>query len=353
MNGRGKRDPIKTKRLILRQFTESDADNLYQLDNDPEVMRHLNGGTPVSREVIINKILPLFLRYDDQHPGFGFWAVEHKDRGHFLGWISFRPTENAPSEAALGFRFCKAAWGRGYATEGARAVINKGFTEMGVQRVVATTYQDNLASQRVMEKLGMTLVRRFRMAPDLLEQTDTFHLDSSAVWDGDDLEYALDRPAWKMIRANPMIQIRPLEETDKPAWLRLRLGLWDDPLEVHEAEMAEILDNFETSPVWVAVRPEGGLCGLLECSIRQAAEGCVTDKIGYLEGWYVDEDIRRQGIGGRLVAAAEAWAVEQGCTEMASDTTPQYPLSPQAHARLGYKEVQRTIHFRKLLTRND
>lgn len=150
-----------------------------------------------------------------------------------------------------------------------------------------------------------------------------------------------------------MTTIRLVQPTDKAEWLRLRLALWDEPLDQHEKEMAEILENFETSPVWVAERSNdgasGGLCGLLEVTIRREAEGCTTDRIGYLEGWYVDEDMRQQGIGGQLVAAAEAWAIAQGCTEMASDTTPLYPLSPAAHARLGYEEVERTIHFRKAL----
>ena len=84
-------------------------------------------------------------------------------------------------------------------------------------------------------------------------------------------------------------------------------------------------------------------------SIREQAEGCQTDHIGYLEGWYVDEAWRQQGVGRKLVAAAEAWALAQGCTEMASDTTPEYPISPAAHAHLGYEEVTRTIHYRKVL----
>ncbi|HEU5088623.1 MAG TPA: GNAT family N-acetyltransferase, partial [Roseiflexaceae bacterium] len=70
--------------------------------------------------------------------------------------------------------------------------------------------------------------------------------------------------------------------------------------------------------------------------------------IGYLEGWYVDPDYRGQSVGRTLVEQAEAWARAQGCLEMASDTTPSYPLSPAAHAALGYHEVER--FFRKNLS---
>jgi RimJ/RimL family protein N-acetyltransferase len=74
-----------------------------------------------------------------------------------LGWLSFQPAEGTPGEVNLGYRFRRDAWGKGYATEGARALVRKGSSELGVQRVVATTYEENLASRRVMEKLGMTL----------------------------------------------------------------------------------------------------------------------------------------------------------------------------------------------------
>jgi RimJ/RimL family protein N-acetyltransferase len=91
----------------------------------------------------------------------------------------------------------RAAWGRGYATEGARALIHRGFSELGVQRVVATTYQDNLASRRVMEKVGMRLVRSYRLTPEDLLAADTFDGASQDMWDGDDVEYALERADWE------------------------------------------------------------------------------------------------------------------------------------------------------------
>jgi aminoglycoside 6'-N-acetyltransferase I len=145
------------------------------------------------------------------------------------------------------------------------------------------------------------------------------------------------------------IIIRRVQPIDRAEWLRLRLALWPEPQHKPsdlESEMEEIIAAPE-QPVFVAIGPEGGLCGFLEVSIHSEAEGCSTDRIGYLEGWYVDPDMRSRRIGRKLVEAAEQWAREQGCTEMASDTTPNYPLSTEAHARLGYQEVGCTIHFRK------
>jgi RimJ/RimL family protein N-acetyltransferase len=187
---------LETERLILRRFTEADVDHLFDLNNDPEVMRFINGGTPTPREVIQKDILPGFLQYDERYPGYGFWAAIEKASGEFVGWFSFRAEEGAPDEISLGYRLHKAAWGKGYATEGARALIRKGFTELGVRRVIATTYEDNLASRRVMEKVGMRLVRRFRLSPEDLMNADSFHTTSVEIWDGDDVEYALEKADW-------------------------------------------------------------------------------------------------------------------------------------------------------------
>jgi RimJ/RimL family protein N-acetyltransferase len=183
---------LETERLLLRRFTKEDADNLYDLDSDPDVMRYLSGGTPTPRELIEADILPRFCSYDERFPAFGFWAAIDKASGNFLGWFSFRPTDEAdPREVALGFRLRKAAWGQGYATEGVRAFIRLGFTELGMERVVATTYEHNLASRRVMEKADMSLTRWFRMTSADFEAIDTYQALSQEPWDGYDLEYSL------------------------------------------------------------------------------------------------------------------------------------------------------------------
>lgn len=192
---------LETERLILRQFTESDGEQLFALDNDPDVMRFINGGTPTPLHVIQNDILPAFLHYDERFPTYGFWAVVDKATAAWLGWVSLRPTDHDSAVLVLGYRFRKAAWGQGYATEAARALIDRAFAESDAQRVIATTYQDNLASQRVMQKLGMRFVRAFRLAPEDLTKSDTHHTIEVDMWDGDDVEYALDRAHWKaMVR---------------------------------------------------------------------------------------------------------------------------------------------------------
>ena len=154
----------------------ADVGNLVALDSDPAVMRFINGGTPTPRAMIQHEILPRFLRYYTQYEGFGFWAAIEKATGEFLGWFCLHPTEGGdPGTVDLGYRLRQTAWGKGYATEGARALLRKGFTEFGVQRVLAMTYQDNIGSRRVMEKAGMTLVRTYRITPEEIAAAGTFH----------------------------------------------------------------------------------------------------------------------------------------------------------------------------------
>ena len=143
--------------------------------------------------------------------------------------------------------------------------------------------------------------------------------------------------------------IRRIQLGDRPEWLRMRIALWsDDTPDEHRSEMDEIFAN-PMQPVFVVVRPNGKLGGFLEAGTRDYAEGCKTSPVGYIEGWYVDEDLRGQGIGRALVKAAEEWARSQSLTEMASDTWLDNEGSIQAHIKLGYEEVERTVNFAKKL----
>jgi aminoglycoside 6'-N-acetyltransferase I len=146
------------------------------------------------------------------------------------------------------------------------------------------------------------------------------------------------------------MQIRPATQDDFDEWLRMRLALWPGcPIEQHQGEMRDALANHATLATFVAERPAGGLCGFLEASLRNYAEGCDTCPVGYIEGWYVDPDCQRQGAGRALVNAAEAWAIGKGCQEMASDCLIDNHGSLAAHLALGYDESERLIHFRKTL----
>lgn len=141
--------------------------------------------------------------------------------------------------------------------------------------------------------------------------------------------------------------IRSLQTSDLPAYFQLRTALWPGSGADFELEVEQILSDPDLHSFVAEI--EGTLVGFIEVSLRAYAEGCNSSPVGYLEGWYVAPQHRQGGIGRRLVEAAEGWARAKGCSEMASDTELHNTPSQQAHARLGYSEVERIVCFRKSL----
>jgi aminoglycoside 6'-N-acetyltransferase I len=145
------------------------------------------------------------------------------------------------------------------------------------------------------------------------------------------------------------IIIRRADAEDKPDWLRMRLLLWT----YATAEgFASQLDPTLADPdmaVFIAALPDGRRVGFLEAGMRAYGEGCETSPVGYVEGIYVDEDLRGRGVALRLMRAAEDWARGMGCHEIASDTWLENEASIQMHLRLGYEEMERLVHFAKKL----
>jgi aminoglycoside 6'-N-acetyltransferase I len=150
------------------------------------------------------------------------------------------------------------------------------------------------------------------------------------------------------------IRIRTAEERDWQQWAALRHALWSDQSEAeHLDELRCLAENpaaIGPYPVanLVAEAEDGSLVGFLEAGMRSHADGCdPTVPVGYIEGWYVCAEYRRNGVGSMLMQAAEEWAREQGCVELASDTWLDNPVSEIAHLAAGFEVVDRCIHFRK------
>ena len=183
---------LETDRLILRRFTGADLDDLVDLNSDAEVMRYLTGGTPIPRIEVEEKILPRFLWYYDAFPAFGFYAAVEKETSAFIGWFHLRPDpdDGRPDTPELGYRLRRGAWGHGYATEGAVALIAKAFEELGATRVYAETMAINFRSRRVMEKAGLRFVRDFR---------GTYPQEIPGDESGQ-VEYAVTREEWEQDR---------------------------------------------------------------------------------------------------------------------------------------------------------
>jgi len=143
--------------------------------------------------------------------------------------------------------------------------------------------------------------------------------------------------------------IRRATPEDKPEWLRMRQGLWPDaPLDYLSLDLDKLLNNLDAG-IFVAADVDGKLVAFIETGLRDHAESCDSSPVGYIEAWYVDPHMRGQKLGRDLVHAAEQWAREKGCTEMASDTWLDNDASIAAHLKLGYYEVERLVHFVKRL----
>jgi len=131
----------------------------------------------------------------------------------------------------------------------------------------------------------------------------------------------------------------------------MRQHLWPSEPGEHEQEIAEYFAGNAREPVEVllAIDDVGLPIGFVELSIRPYAEGCHTDRVAFIEGWYVAPTARRQGAGRALVLAAEDWAKSQQCTELASDTEADNLISAEAHRAIGFSETAVIRCFKKLL----
>jgi len=149
-----------------------------------------------------------------------------------------------------------------------------------------------------------------------------------------------------------MISIRPARPGDAEVWSRLRHDLWPEgPLAEHRQEIEDFFAGRAAEPLAVLMA-EGGhheILGFAELSIRPSAEGCTTDRIAYLEGWYVAPEARGRGVGRALVESAQDWARQEGCAEFASDTEAGNEISTAAHHAVGFEEVGMIRCFRKTL----
>ncbi len=130
-------------------------------------------------------------------------------------------------------------------------------------------------------------------------------------------------------------------------WCRMRDNLWTGSSNDHLQEIDAFFAIPQDGATLVVERPNGERCGFIEISLRNDAEGCISSPVPDIEGWYVDEDMRRRKLGSRLVQAAEDWARSRGFSEIASDTQLDNKISQQAHQALGYQEVERIVCYRK------
>lgn len=147
---------FQSQKLLYSQFTKNDASLIHEMNHDPAVLRYVHEAPSTlerAQQRLENSILPHYQQY-----GYGRWAIYLKEDEAFIGWcgLKFRPERN---ETDLGYRFIQKYWGKGYATEAAKASIDFGFTHLGLPRITATAHIENIASLEVLKKCGMLYLR--------------------------------------------------------------------------------------------------------------------------------------------------------------------------------------------------
>jgi RimJ/RimL family protein N-acetyltransferase len=162
---------LATARLTLRRFTEADAESQFELDSDPEVMRYVGPFKLPSADAYRERIRTLYAAYYAGHPARGIWAVEETANAAFLGWVALKPAVDykyaaeagwtRPTDLELGYRLRRSAWGKGYATEMSRRLVDLALADPTVTCVVSCALVTNVTSWRVMEKVGLRKVGEF------------------------------------------------------------------------------------------------------------------------------------------------------------------------------------------------
>ncbi len=146
---------LETPRLYLRQFTETDAPLVRQLNAEPGVLQYIPEPMLETEEqalkVIVDIILPQYKN------NLGRWAVHTKDNNEFIGWCGLKWIKEV-DEIDLGYRFKPSEWGKGYATEVAQHTLRYGLQNLQLKKIMAHVHIDNIASQKVLEKIGMHYV---------------------------------------------------------------------------------------------------------------------------------------------------------------------------------------------------
>ncbi len=143
---------LVTLRLAMRRFVREDYADVLRLDRDLRVMKYITGkpATPEETHATIERVT----RYYDRYPDLGAWYTVRRDTGAFIGWFSLKYAGKSP-DIEIGYRLLPQAWGQGFATEGATAMHDYGFDDLGLYRIIGVTHPGNRASQRVLLKAGL------------------------------------------------------------------------------------------------------------------------------------------------------------------------------------------------------
>ncbi|MFT2092852.1 GNAT family N-acetyltransferase [Paraglaciecola sp. 2405UD69-4] len=163
-----------SNRLSYKLMTKEDSNLLFQLDQNPQVMRFINGGKPSSMKTITEVFIPRMESYRDEQKGWGLWQVNISATNEFIGWILVRPMNffsDTPEfkNLELGWRFLQSSWGKGYATEAALHIKHALSKNSEIECFSAIADEDNVGSISVMKKIGMSYIKTYLHKDPLFE----------------------------------------------------------------------------------------------------------------------------------------------------------------------------------------
>lgn len=150
---------LETERCYVREFIEDDIAFVHQMNTNPEVMKHINGGKPETFEYSENRTRYFIDEYYEQNPGLGMWAVVRKTDDQFIGWACLKHLDD-DGLVEIGYRFLQEYWGQGFATEVSKALITYGFEQTNLDKIVGIASEDNTKSQHILQKVGLTFLKK-------------------------------------------------------------------------------------------------------------------------------------------------------------------------------------------------
>ena len=150
---------VETERLLLRHLVMDDLDELFKLYSDPEIRKYFPDGVKNYEET--KEELEWFLNGHPEHPELGLWATIHKETGKFIGRCGLLPWEiDSKLEVEVAYLLDKNFWHQGLATETAKGILSYAFDNLNLSRIICLMHPDNIASQRVAQRIGMNLERK-------------------------------------------------------------------------------------------------------------------------------------------------------------------------------------------------
>lgn len=328
---------LETLRLRLRDWSIDDLEDLYEYAKEPDTGIHAGWPAHTSKEESM-RILDMFICNQD------CWAIVEQSSGKVVGSFGLHKDNHRrnPNSRMIGYVIAKSRKGLGYATEAVREVLRHCFEDLSLDLVSVNHFDYNHASKRIIEKSGFHFEGVLRKA--------ILRFDGALL---DDYCYSLTREEWLALQQTTILSddshVRKATKEDLDAVTHMGILLWPDN------DFDELKEEFRVqltsaNQVVLVYEQDKNLLGFVHCSLRyDYVESCETSPVGFLEGIFVHESYRQQGIARALVKACEEWAKQKGCVEFASDAELPNVSSQRFHQKIGFEESNRVVYFYKKL----